>query len=92
VFQQVTGINTVIYYGALIFKEQVGGQSDSAAIGANVVIGSMNFVMTIVALWTIDRLGRRPLMMVASAGMAVSLLLLGFLFRVQPPRRRWSSR
>jgi len=85
VFQQVTGINTVIYYGSLIFKEQVGGQSDSAAIGANVVIGSVNFLMTIVALWTIDRLGRRPLMMVASAGMAVSLFLLGILFRVQPP-------
>ncbi len=85
VFQQVTGINTVIYYGSLIFKEQVGGQSDSAAIGANVIIGSVNFLMTIVALWTIDRLGRRPLMMLASAGMAVSLFLLGFLFRVQPP-------
>ena len=40
VFQQVTGINTVIYYGSLIFKEQVGGQSDSAAIGANVIIGT----------------------------------------------------
>jgi sugar porter (SP) family MFS transporter len=84
VFQQVTGINTVIYYGSLIFKEQVGGQSDSAAIGANVAIGSVNFVMTIVALWTIDRLGRRPLMMLASSGMAASLLLLGFLFRVEP--------
>jgi len=85
VFQQVTGINTVIYYGSIIFKEQVGGQSDSAAIFANVVIGSVNFLMTIVALWTIDRLGRRPLMMLASSGMAVSLFLLGFLFRVQPP-------
>jgi sugar porter (SP) family MFS transporter len=85
VFQQVTGINTVIYYGSLIFKEQVGGQSDSAAIGANVVIGTVNFLMTIVALWTIDRLGRRPLMMLASGGMAVSLLLLGVLFRLQPP-------
>jgi sugar porter (SP) family MFS transporter len=85
VFQQVTGINTVIYYGSLIFKEQVGGQSDSAAIGANVIIGSVNFVMTVVALWVIDRLGRRPLMMLASFGMAVSLLLLGLLFRFQPP-------
>jgi sugar porter (SP) family MFS transporter len=85
VFQQITGINTVIYYGALIFKEQVGGQSDSAAIGANVIIGTVNFLMTIVALWTIDRLGRRPLMMLASGGMAASLLLLGFLFRFQPP-------
>ena len=85
IFQQITGINTVIYYGSLIFKEQVGGQSDSAAIGANVIIGSVNFLMTIVALWVIDRLGRRPLMMLASAGMAVSLFALGLLFRLQPP-------
>ncbi len=85
VFQQITGINTVIYYGALIFKEQVGGQSDSAAIGANVAVGTINFLMTIVALWVIDRLGRRPLMMIASGGMAAALLVLGLLFRLQPP-------
>ncbi len=85
VFQQVTGINTVIYYGSLIFKEQVGGQSDSAAIGANVIIGSVNFLMTMVALWVIDRLGRRPLMLLASGGMALALLVLGFAFRLQPP-------
>jgi sugar porter (SP) family MFS transporter len=85
VFQQVTGINTVIYYGSLIFKEQVGGQSDTAAIGANVAIGVVNFAMTIVALWVIDRLGRRPLMMLASGGMAVALLVLGLLFQVEPP-------
>jgi hypothetical protein len=52
VFQQVTGINTVIYYGSLIFKEQVGGQSDSAAIGANVIIGSVNFLMRLVSTIT----------------------------------------
>jgi sugar porter (SP) family MFS transporter len=85
VFQQVTGINTVIYYGSVIFKEQVGGHSDTAAIGANAVVGTVNFLATIVALWTIDRLGRRPLMMLASSGMAVSLFLLGLLFRLEPP-------
>ncbi|HEX9190011.1 MAG TPA: sugar porter family MFS transporter [Vicinamibacteria bacterium] len=85
VFQQVTGINTVIYYGSLIFKDQVGGQSDSAAIGANVIVGGVNFAMTIVALWAIDRLGRRPLMMLSSAGMAASLFALGLLFTRQPP-------
>ena len=85
VFQQITGINTVIYYGSLIFKEQVGGQSDSAAIFANVIIGCTNFVMTILALWLIDRLGRRPLMMLASGGMAAALFALGLLFRLQPP-------
>jgi sugar porter (SP) family MFS transporter len=85
VFQQITGINTVLYYGSIIFKEQVGGQSDSAAIGANVVIGTVNFLATIVALWVIDKVGRKPLMMVASAGMAVALFALGLLFRVDPP-------
>ena len=85
VFQQITGINTVIYYGSLIFKDLVGGQSDSAAIGANVIVGTVNFLMTIVALWVIDRLGRRPLMILSSAGMAVSLFALGFLFELQPP-------
>jgi sugar porter (SP) family MFS transporter len=85
VFQQITGINTVIYYGSLIFKEQVGGQSDSAAIGANVIIGTVSFFATILALWIIDRVGRKPLMMVASAGMAVALFVLGLLFQVDPP-------
>jgi sugar porter (SP) family MFS transporter len=85
VFQQITGINTVIYYGALIFKEQVGGQSDSAAIGANVIIGTVNFLCTIVALWLIDKVGRKPLMMASSAGMAIALFVLGLLFQVDPP-------
>jgi sugar porter (SP) family MFS transporter len=85
IFQQVTGINTVIYYGSLIFKEQVGNQSDTAAIGANVIVGLVSFVMTIVALWIIDRLGRKPLMVFSSAGMAVSLFALGWLFTMQPP-------
>jgi sugar porter (SP) family MFS transporter len=85
VLQQVTGINTVIYYGALIFKDQVGGQSDSAAIGANVIIGTVNFFCTILALWLIDRLGRRPLMMAASGGMAGALFLLGLAFLMKPP-------
>ena len=85
VFQQITGINTVIYYGSLIFKDQVGGQSDSAAIGANVIVGLTNLAMTVVALWVIDRLGRKPLMMLSSAGMAASLLVLGLLFRLSPP-------
>jgi sugar porter (SP) family MFS transporter len=85
VFQQITGINTVIYYGSVIFKEQVGGHSDQSAIGANVAIGAVNFLATVVALWIIDRVGRRRLMMAASLGMAVSLFALGLLFTAQPP-------
>jgi sugar porter (SP) family MFS transporter len=85
VVQQITGINTVLFYGSVIFKEQVGGQTESSAIGANVVIGLVNFVMTTVALWVIDRVGRKPLLIVSAAGMAVSHLILGLAFRMSPP-------
>ena len=79
VFQQVTEINTVIYYGSLIFKEQVGGQSDSAAIGANVIIGTVNFLMTIVALWTIDRLGRLGVVLTTSSFLSFVVLQIAML-------------
>ena len=81
VVQQITGINTVLFYGSVIFKEQVGGHTESSAIGANVIIGAVNFVMTIVALWVIDKAGRRPLLMISAGGMAISHLVLGLLFR-----------
>jgi sugar porter (SP) family MFS transporter len=84
ILQQVTGINTVIYYGSLIFKEQVGAAADSS-IGANVIIGFVNLLGTIVALAIIDRVGRKPLLMLASGGMALSLAALGVCFLVQPP-------
>ena len=49
------------------------------------IVGLTNLAMTVVALWVIDRLGRKPLMMLSSAGMAASLLVLGLLFRLSPP-------
>jgi MFS transporter, SP family, arabinose:H+ symporter len=82
---QVTGINTVIYYGALLFKEHAGSASAADAIGANVIIGTVNFLATIVAIFLIDRAGRRRLLLVGSAGMGVALALLGFAFRMSPP-------
>lgn len=85
VLQQVTGVNTVLFYGSIIFKEQVGGHSESAAIGANVIVGVINFLFTIVALWIIDRVGRKALLLFSSAGMGVSLVALALAFRVQPP-------
>lgn len=85
ILQQITGINTVLFYGSLIFKEQVGNQTESAAIGANVIIGAVNFLVTIVALWVIDKVGRRPLLMLSSGGMAVCQLMLGAAFLLQPP-------
>ncbi len=72
VLQQVTGINTILYYGSLILTEH-SGQSATSAIGANALIGGINFAGTIVALFVIDRVGRKPLLLVASGGMALAL-------------------
>jgi sugar porter (SP) family MFS transporter len=80
ILQQVTGINTVLYYGSIIFTEQAGAQSTSAALWANVLVGAMNLVFTVIALFTIDRLGRKVLLISAAAGMGVSLTALGCVF------------
>ncbi|HEX4168091.1 MAG TPA: sugar porter family MFS transporter [Bryobacteraceae bacterium] len=76
VLQQITGINTILYYGAVIFSEQFRSQSTSAALWANVIIGLVNLVFTLVALMIIDRLGRRAVLMMSSGGMGLSLLIL----------------
>ena len=77
VLQQVTGINTVLYYGSIIFTEHAGAADTSAALWANVLVGAMNLVFTIVALMTIDRLGRKVLLISAAGGMGISLAALG---------------
>jgi SP family arabinose:H+ symporter-like MFS transporter len=85
VLQQITGINTVLFYGAVIWEREFGGHH-STAIGANATIGVVNFVVTIFALWLIERSGRRPLLMFSSGCMAVCQLLLGLAFLLnQPP-------
>jgi sugar porter (SP) family MFS transporter len=84
ILQQVTGINTVLYYGSIIFTEHAGAASTSAALWANVLVGVMNLVFTVVALFTIDRLGRKVLLISAAAGMGVSLTALGFVFKAGP--------
>ena len=80
IFQQVTGINTVIYYAPTIIQS-AGLPSASAAILATAGIGLVNVLMTIVAMWLIDRVGRRPLLLTGIAGMILSLGVLGFVFR-----------
>ncbi|HVT94903.1 MAG TPA: sugar porter family MFS transporter [Bryobacteraceae bacterium] len=79
ILQQVTGINTILYYGSIIFTEQAGALSASSALWANVIIGVVNLLCTVIALAVIDRIGRKALLMFASAGMGVSLTLLGVL-------------
>ncbi len=84
-FSQFTGINTIIYYGSLVFLEHVPNQTASTALLANVMIGVINFMATILGMYLIDRVGRKPLMMSAFAGMAASLVGVAAAIRVQAP-------
>jgi sugar porter (SP) family MFS transporter len=79
IFQQVTGINTVIYFAPSIFKA-AGLGSTSATILATAGIGLVNVLMTLVAIRLIDSAGRRALLLTGLAGMAVSLGVLGLGF------------
>ena len=80
VLQQVTGINTVIYYAPIIMQS-AGISSASGAILATAGIGLVNVFMTLVSMWLIDRVGRRPLLLVGTAGMAITLGVLGMAFQ-----------
>lgn len=77
--QQITGINTIIYYAPTIFRF-AGFASASAAILASVGIGVVNVVFTVVAMQLIDKVGRRPLLLVSLAGMTFGLAVLGLAF------------
>ena len=78
VFQQITGINTVIYYAPTLL--QGAGFGNSGALLANVVNGVVNVGMTIVAIWLLDKVGRRPLLLTGTAGMAVGMAITALSF------------
>jgi SP family galactose:H+ symporter-like MFS transporter len=79
IFQQITGINTVIYYAPTIFQA-AGFASASSAIFATLSVGVVNVLMTVVAIFLMDRVGRRPLLLIGLAGMMASLVVLGVAF------------
>jgi sugar porter (SP) family MFS transporter len=81
VFQQVTGINTIIYYAPYIIRT-AGISSIQGSILATAGIGTVNVVMTLVSMWLIDRVGRRPLLLTGIAGMIFSLGALGYIFQL----------
>ncbi len=70
----VSGINTIIDYSPIIFRS--AGWKIDAALFSTFVIGGINFLFTLISFWTIDRYGRKPLYIIGSMGMAVSLLAL----------------
>ncbi len=75
VFQQLVGINTIIYYAPTTLTNV--GYSDESAIYANIVIGVLNVVMTVVAIRIVDRVGRKPMLLGGLIGMILSLSVLG---------------
>ncbi|WP_263367816.1 sugar porter family MFS transporter [Edaphobacter bradus] len=82
VLQQVTGINTIIYYGPQIFA-LAGITENKSAIFATLLVAAVNVLATVIALVLVDRAGRKPLLYAGVGGMTLSLFLLSYSFHNQ---------
>ncbi|WP_058186992.1 sugar porter family MFS transporter [Terracidiphilus gabretensis] len=80
VLQQVTGINTIIYYGPQIFA-LAGISSSKNAIFSTLLVAITNMLATVIALVLVDRVGRKPLLYAGLTGMTLSLVLLAYSFQ-----------
>lgn len=80
ILQTTTGIDAVVYYAPKIFLKS-GFKSENSALLATVAIGINKFIFTIIAISTVDKFGRKPLLLIGIAGMGISLLLAGFTFQ-----------
>tara|TARA_B100001059_G_C17761933_1_gene543377 strand:+ start:42 stop:1058 length:1017 start_codon:yes stop_codon:yes gene_type:complete len=78
VLQQITGINAVYFYATSIFKQT--GIGTDAAFSSGVLLSTISVVFTFVAIYLIDRMGRRPLLLIGTAGIALSLLVCSYGF------------
>lgn len=82
IFQQVTGINAILYYGAEIFSNALGyGPED--ALKQQLWLGAVNLVFTFIAIYKVDSWGRKPLFIVGTAGMFIGLMVLGLTIYTQ---------
>jgi len=81
VFQQFVGINAVLYYAPLMFQNM--GASSHSAFLQTVVVGAANVIFTVVAIVTVDKLGRKPLLVAGAVVMAVAMIALGCLFNAR---------
>lgn len=77
-FQQLVGINVVFYYGAVLW--QAAGFSEGDALLINVITGAVNIGSTLVAIALVDKLGRKPLLLIGSVGMALALGTMAAVF------------
>ncbi len=75
VLQQVTGINVFLYYGPEIFKKL--GSGTDVALLQTLTVGAVNLLFTVIAIYSVDRWGRKPLMLTGAAGMGICLLAMG---------------
>ncbi|WNO52364.1 sugar porter family MFS transporter [Stakelama saccharophila] len=78
VFQQLVGINVVFYYGAVLWQSV--GFSESDALQINILSGTLSILACIFTIFTIDKIGRKPLLLIGSAGMAVTLAVVALCF------------
>ncbi|KAF1857586.1 hypothetical protein Lal_00014595 [Lupinus albus] len=80
-FQQITGINAVIMFSPDMFK--AAGIESDVALANSMLVGFVNFLMTIVALWLVDSKGRKTLLLWGAVGMTISLAYLTYEFSKQ---------
>ncbi|ORX79278.1 general substrate transporter [Basidiobolus meristosporus CBS 931.73] len=84
-FQQLTGINAVMYYAPTIFKS-AGLDGTNSALIATAINGAVNVLFTIPAVLYVDRAGRRPLLLIGAGFMAIAMLIVGTLIAIYSPR------
>ena len=77
VLQQFTGINAVLYYGADIFEQALGFGKEDVLL-QQILLATVNLLFTFIAMFTVDKLGRKPLLIIGGVGMLVGFLMMGF--------------
>ncbi len=78
ILSQFSGINAIIYYGPRIFES--AGFGVGGSLGGQVIIGVVNVLFTLIAIWKIDRMGRKPLLIAGCVGMILAHLAIGSVF------------
>lgn len=78
VFQQLVGINVIFYYGSILWE--FVGFTEEDSLASNVIMGSVSIAACLLAIGLIDRIGRKPLLLIGSLGMAISLAVMALVF------------